>query len=396
MITEYLMSLGGWDLTLAPTTPRTIRDKFVWGGNVFVTPARVTDPSITVGTLDDLAVYAGLILRKGHDQFSIGGPGLLGYLQTGQASSGSGGPTAIAASLPCSFATLLGLMHLNGLTVGTAYSASGTTVNTVDGTTFSSNGQLYNYPTKPVIDSAAAQSGNEYRVLPTGAIDYGISTALFRSTPNIILSPQVQGGDVGVIAYPLRRWEVTQSLENLRTSAVVEGQAAAGNLIGDSSTGSPNNIRRYKTASYATYLGDLQYFDTAVAGDLTALAVPISNEYHSVEYQVECEIDEFCIPRRLIPGDWVNVYDPDNGLTDATNQVEAQGRAIFPKKLRCVGYEWPVQSGMGVYVYDVDAATPVTDVTDYVRWEADATTRLHIQTKPTMRGMTNTPRTAKA
>jgi hypothetical protein len=375
VITERLMAVGSWSVELH-NAPIEVRRRFDWYGNVFVTASRVRDTALTFAGLSAVAKYAGIIKKRNIGEGQFGGPGLLGYLQSGKGHAGqlytAPGP---APTFPATFtqiiqAWLTGDEKANGLSYGSAFSAYATTVDQMIADDMWP-------PLKPRLDDAAAMTGNEYVVRPDGTVDYGRPTSLFQDNPTVIVAPGVDGVD-DVRALKLTRWSVNQDINDYRNFALVISSDGTTRNQNTTAVGSLMPLYGWGRADDIQMIGRVTLPSTDTS-DLQGAGAAACAETAEVAYSFECAVDEFCIPRLLTPGDWVYVFDPDNDMT-GTTQVIHQGRNLFPVSLRCFGYSWPLQSGMGVYVYsNTDGA--ITDVTDYVKWD-NGDTRLELGSAP--------------
>lgn len=367
-VTEGLMRVGSWNLKL-DNAPIEMRREFDWFGNIVITAARINDTNIDRDTLLDAAKYSGIIAKRNIGEGSFGGFGLAGYMQTGRGHAGAIG--LYSPTWPATFGQILtawmtGDQKSNGLTLGSITGAAGPQVQSMEAGT-------YWPPLKPMLDQAAAQTFNEYIVRPDGSVDWGFNQLLFPTftTPTVLLSPEHRGTD-NVAALELTRWSVDQDLMDYRNFAFAKSQNGLTELVNVSSAGSLT-VYGWGGPSVA---GQIRYLDritvnTNNATDVSDAAVAAAAEYAEVNYRIECSVDEFCIPRLVTPGDWVWVHDPDNDLTGGSEVVHF-GRSVFPEKVRCHGYTWPIQSGMGVYVIN-NQTQDITDVSDFVSWETGST-----------------------
>jgi hypothetical protein len=73
------------------------------------------------------------------------------------------------------------------------------------------------------------------------------------------------------------------------------------------------------------------------------------------------------------------VYSPDDDFYDSANSIAIGGQILAPKSIRCTGYTYPVQAGMGVYALYNDV---VTDLTNFVKWETGRPTQLEFDLRP--------------
>jgi hypothetical protein len=373
-ITEGLMKVGNWDIELVDDAPTEVRRAFRYGANIFVTPTHIIDPDISVTNLAALAVFGGLTFRKGNQLRKFGGPGMLGYIQTGK------GRSLWSSSVSGTFTTLItalfdGTIDANGLGTGTSFSPTAT------GVTFLATNVD---PAKSILDDMALQSGNEYRCLPTGLVDYGIATSLFRSTPTVVVSPDLKGRDSAYVAVDVTEWDYDEDIDNYRNKA--SGTSASGGYGSTQLHSSP--------AGYVTFLHwgststDALYYnmgitttDTNTSAEVDRIMTATADRYVTPNFTIRCTVKDFCVPRLIVCGDWVYVYSALDDLKDAANQIHVLGQIINPKKMRVTGYTYPIEQGMGVYAYYYSASgTGITDVTDFVKWEQPGAS-LEIETK---------------
>lgn len=372
-VTEGLMQVGSWSIKL-DGAPIEMRREFDWFSNIVITPARIYDTNIDRDLLLAAASYTGICVKRNIGEGAFGGFGMLGYVQTGKGHAGAIG--LYDPTWPADFDDIVQAWfdNLNGLEAGTNAGIVTTTIKSMEQHT-------YWPPTKPVLDEAAKQTGNEYVVRPDGTVDYGFYQNLFTLTPTVMVAPGVTGTDV-INALEVKSWSVDQDLVDFRNFAFATSEDGTTRAVTPTS-GSPLTVYGFGGLAVA---GDVRYFERVRANsndstDLTDAAVAASTEYADVNYRISCSVDEFCIPRLLTPGDSVYVYDVDNDLvsTSATEVIHF-GRSYYPVKVRCYGYTWPVQAGMGVYVIN-NATQDITDVSDFVHWET-GTTRLDLGSPP--------------
>lgn len=371
------MTVGRFNLKV-DNAPLAMRQSIRLGTNVFITASHIKDPTLDVAGLAATAKYSGLIRRVNVADGSFSGSNLLAYLQTGKGHGGAGHPLGEPTTYPCEFDDVMAAwfdgVYSNGLLEGTNVGHVTTQIAALDMAS-------YLPPFKPALDNLAKQTGNEYVCRPDGTVDYGLNQLLFRFTsPIAMVAPGLSGQDDGLTALELDSWSVTQSIENQRNYAAgITSDLVTASTMLPAPTSTFTTYRWDDIVNPCVYYTDgFQSIDTTNSSDLDNAVEALAQEFEGIEYFFECSVDEYCIPRLITPGDWVYVYDPDNGIGGGT-QVTFQGRSVFPEKFRCVGTTWPVQKGMGVYVgNDVYG---ITDITDFVRWETGAT-RLDIDSLP--------------
>jgi hypothetical protein len=372
-VTEGLMQVGTWTLKMKPGTSIEIRREFDWFANVIITASRIYDPALTFEAAVEASKYTGIVLKRNVGEGRFGGLGMLGYLQTGRGHSGDyGSPSGL--TFPADFgdvvaAFITGDEASNGLVAGTGFSTTAVQVQSQDGPSWP--------PTKPILDELATQTGNEYVARPDGTVDYGDPESLFEFTPTVLISPVLRGRD-DVNALEVTSWSVGQDLLNFRDRVIALSDD--GLYANDSPTsGSPlGPFWGWDQNDYLRYW-DRITVNSDDTGDVDDAAVAASAEFADVNYSITCSVAEYCIPRLITPGDWVYVHDRDNDLVGGA-EVMHFGRSIFAPTVRCTGYTWPIQAGMGVYVVN-NQTRAVTDVSDFVEWET-GDTRLELGSPP--------------
>ena len=79
-VTERVMSLGDWSLTLTPETPDVLLKQIATPfSQIVITPTRFNPETVTDTVIADTALYAGVVLRPG-PQRTLGGCSLAWYL----------------------------------------------------------------------------------------------------------------------------------------------------------------------------------------------------------------------------------------------------------------------------------------------------------------------------
>jgi len=382
-VTDYLMKVGDWSLNLNPETPMEIRDRVKLGSALLLTKSRILDyMDRTPASLAGLSVYAGVLTSREQERVKLAGKGLLWFVQTGK---GHGFAAAGHGAIPASPATFTQIMqsffsfgYSNGLAYGTGYSATATTVTGLDPNS-------YLPPLKPVLDTCAARTGNEYKVNPDGTVDWGISTALFQSTPTVLIAPGMRGRDINVTALEVARWNVREDIDDYRTGALGQDNTGAYRTIRYASIFDYYTVGEYLTpAGITTLISPPLTIQSANTGEVDAQLDAAAVRYAGIRQTITCSVNEYCIPQLITPGDWVYVYDPASDVIDSANVVQFQGQTLYPDKVRCYGTQWPIEAGpMGVYLVDgeYDSDGDITDITDWVVPESGPT-RLDIAAAP--------------
>lgn len=373
------MKPGAWDLSLIPDAPVSLKQHLDFGAVIYITPSHygIAEADFIRAS----AVYGGLLTNRAVRKGSFGGHGLLGFLASGKGQAAYIPQYAGLPAAPFTFAQIVGMASnpatVNGLGVGTAYSASGTTVAAFDAT--DSPGY------KSVLDAVAAQTGNEYRVTPQGLIDYGVpalavaparnadpSPGLFKIR-QVLVSPDYELANTGGwwIIKPTD-WSPGASTGDFRNSFVAWNNSETA-VSNSSASGSPVTFLRLDGSGSAVFNNDRKVTAPSDnATDIANLRQAGANLYSTPQWSISCSIDVFCVPRLFIPGDSIVVYDAVEGLV-GTGHLSIPGAQIAPYSLRVMAYSWPVQDGMGVYAVDADDRDVAYDLTPYVEWETGPT-----------------------
>jgi len=368
-VTEYLMSPGSFDLDLVADCPDDIKLLCQPGANILITDVDLGDDITDPYDLADLAIYNSIILDRVYKTGHLEGCGLLGYLESEKGYAGNitvGGHGDLGVAYPATISDIMpswfdGTAQSGGLRSGTAYSATGTTVNELDEF-------AYLPPFKGPLDTAMQQTGNEYRCNPAGVVDWGTASALFVSTPTTAIYPGHAGHDRSVTVLETAECEIRESLRQWRNYALANTSDGLG-AVGTSG-GSGAVKRWYPAGNYWTLLtGEVVEVPSTDFTDATNVAQAIADRYGDVRYEITVSVLEPCISNLLTPGDWTQIYDPDANFYDITNPLDFEGGVIWPKAVRVVGYTWPLLRGMGVYVAYDDNTPTLKRISDYVAWE---------------------------
>lgn len=365
-VTEVLMGPGDFTLQLTADADTEVRRACRPGANIIITAVDLGDEIPDPYDLADLAIYNSIILDRRFAAGEISGQGLLGYLESerGYAGSGSaGGHGDLSVVYPATISAIMagwftGGAMSGGLRSGTAYSATATTVAELD--QFS-----YLPPFKGPLDTVMAQTGNEYRCLPSGLVDWGAPTSLFRSSPLVGIYPGHAGREAHT-GYTLLDGATVDALESLRSLRnAAEGKDNTGAYTAVTSASSPT-LRWYPSSDYWTLLTpQVIEVDSSDSGDVDDVLTAAAAKYSELRRETTITVTEYCVPKLLVPGDWIGIYDLANDIYDLTNQVDVEGGPIFPENIRCVGYTWPILRGMGVYAHYDGVLTRITDSVEF-------------------------------
>ena len=392
MISEQLMQLGRWSLRLSPDTPLTVRQLIKPGDQIVITPNRVpyTDPSwlgMGTGSASDTAVadtviesarYRAPILEIGNGGTELAGHGLLWYLGN---SSGDGPLTRTTSASSRTW-----VQHLTWVDnpPDTAFSgwnglSKGSVVSAPAGTWPPSGSDPDELP-YTVLDRLVALGeilGAEFYVKPDGTFKHGgTGSALFTTTPTVILQRGREGRDLDLIGLRLAGMDRTLDWWTLVQDGMTYSDAGGG-WVAATSAGAGTTMYSASGSASMWYVGTDNYDQLTTLGGATAAA-----EKRPEQDRLTASIDAYDPGRWMMPGDWLWAYDPIMGVYDNTEATTYQGQHVTPAKLRLFGMEWPVRQGMGVYRIERWREGTVTlpvcvDLTDYVEFE-DGPVRLDV------------------
>lgn len=118
-------------------------------------------------------------------------------------------------------------------------------------------------------------------------------------------------------------------------------------------------------------------------------AVAQVNKLQPTTKTIKIESDEYDVTSRVRPGEYIMVYDVEEGLFDQTNKISYRGRVTYPVKLRTEEITWPVQRGMAIMHDNRHQGGGVTDLTRYVDFDAEGRgTSITVGKPPTTLGRT--------
>lgn len=351
-ITERLMSVGSWDITLSRETPYAIRSAIVPFSHVVILPAAIPT-ALSDAQMLSSAIYTGVVRRPG-PQFQIGGPGLAMWL----GDEDGGGPilTSAVTNTAGSLTTWVSGLLPAQLTAGTLTGA-GTLTHSV---------QWMNRRT--ALDAVVRYFWqSEWRINPDFTFDVGTAANLYGSTPTVIASPLPATRDQGGVAGLGATIDIGIDLDDY---------ASAVTLIGQSQTASSGGAGAYRdnTGSTFTWRRLIDAKQTPAGQESTAAAQYVT-DLSAVRNEIRVATPDFAAIDLCPVGSTIYVWDPDLGLESTANTVLYQGQVLHPTTVRVVGATWPVQQGMGVWLRSTASGSAVwTDLTDWVEWETGVTT----------------------
>lgn len=388
------MQLGRWDLRLSPDTPMTIRQFIEPGDQIVITPTRTPFggypaydfATITSGyeaQIDSVlgaARYRGPILEVGDRRTEIGGHGMLWYLGNGNGS----GPITYSTNLtPRTWAQhLSAFIDTSSFTLTSAWNGITKVAGTsLPATTWPGSSATADDLPLNVLQRLVTLAGLlevEFYVDAQGYFRHCGSSALFTTTPEVILMAGTEGRDLDLIG--LRIIDLDRSLDWWTAATAVMAYSGSGTSYGQSS-------RSISTEMYGADGGGSEFYGAGAVSDTTAGAYAAKLDELEPRFleqeRFTATVDTYDPGRWMKPGDYLWVYDPINRVYDDTQATTYHGQHVTPAKLRLHGMDWSVRQGMGVYRIPRDHGggsgrfPAVLDLTDYVIFE-DSPCRLDL------------------
>lgn len=379
------MKPGTWQITLRPESSygnRAVSSD--WNlGTLVITAARIRDPNLTLADVLRVASYSGRYLKRDRQMSILSGSGLLSWAGD---ENGNGVPANTGGVTPgmnwqqalhLQFTTFPGgggtSNCMGGLTEGSYFSTNGTAIAAFTAPT-------QKLPPRQFIDPIAQQVGVEYRVNPDGTFDSsGVgASGVFRQHPNLVLTTTNNGRD------PSNQYDGLRVLPNgITGSTDVESFVTNADVYGTSGA----NGGAGTPPTYLDLLGDTVNIHQSLSiqsssnTDCLNAATGFVDDWFPPRQAITVDVDEYCVNRFLQPGDYVYVFDPLSDFIGST-QVVFRGQVIFPLLARCYQIDWPLQEGMGVYIYANVAGGSLVDISDWVVWETNQPSRLTLGAFP--------------
>jgi hypothetical protein len=339
-VTEIKQALGGWEVRLRPNTPKEILDALSFYGHVAVVPGQL-DPKQYGDNLLTQARYVGVYRGKdSQDTFTLKGSGMAFWLGD-EDDKGDVFETAVTLTGVTFAAAVAALLPAGGaITAGT--------INTIAGT-YTGKHQ-WETPRK-AITYVTDTFGGEWRVNGNGTLDAGTVAQLYNVTPSALLTPRGKGADL------LRK--------------ALEGKLAMGVDVEDVTTrvvllaeGAGDSIATGDADAPATPFKDIH----GNAMRATRIVSESGTESSNATVRAQLQLNRFVNPRRSVQlssssydikgtfkvGDYLEVYDPENGFYDILREIYWEGDRINPMALRCVEMSWPIEAGWTVAFRDIN------------------------------------------
>jgi hypothetical protein len=349
------MKSDSWTLPLDPARPQAVWEKVDMFGHIFVLAAPVNARLLSDAGIKAMARWAGIVRRKTASEVS--GIGMVGWLGDDTNKGFNFSPTNNAT-----FATWVSYILGGAVTAGNVTAVGAGLLNWTP-----VGGHIDQRQALDFVCSYFSSLGlgtAEYRVNPDATLDAGLTTALWVTTPKVVLLDGEGGRDLNLTGIPCTL-TVSRDVEDYATGIVVKG-----NTLYGSDTISP-------ATTYKDLHGNLISITNVVSAPLSsgqevpyATALKVLTDH--VRVAVTVTTQQFNVPADIAAGDWVNVYNVPTQLYDSTNPVRFRGRYIFPQSIRCYAITWPFEQGYSIYYRD--GAGNYTDLTPYIAWEPPGTT----------------------
>jgi hypothetical protein len=367
MITERLMKLGAWSVTFAGADA-TALGRF---DHIVITRQRVDPRTLDNAGMLAVASHTGIITKVSTDPgdlVTVSGPGIEAWLGDAE-DKGFIYETARVYDAD----TFVNVLDRSTSVYGLLRDDTGATTSIVAGTLTALagtyTGQHHFESQRTAIRYVCDYYGAEYRVNPDATLDAGLASDLFVTTPTTVIVASDAGSDPnyegveGMLSTDDDVDDYTTRVLLLAEGtgdAIVEGSADAVSVPYNDLLG--NEVVRTRIVNEGQT--NSTNADTRAAYHL--------DQFAGSRQAVTLKSDGYEVDGSFAVGDTVYVFDPVQGLADATNEVTFRGRTINPAAIRVVGISWPVTEGMGVYHRDLNGVW--ADLTDLAVFETGATT----------------------
>ena len=250
---------------------------------------------------------------------------------------------------------------------------------------------------RSVLEGAAKAFGAEWRVRPTGQLDFGSGLAMWGYPRTYVCGMTGALPGESIVAVD-GRITFNEDLESWVSGWNILGTGG----IESATIPSPYNLWTSVGGTSAPL--DWRGHERGEDGDLwvgTAAALARNQAVaqgqlrdHRHRHAITVEIDGDTVPRITPVGGSIAVWEPEMGIV-GTTPVSILGRWIRPVPLRVLSAEWPIRQGMGVYLQFHTPTPTVIDLTPWVEF-GEGSTRLGVGALrlPTMSSAVTANRTA--
>lgn len=370
MITEKLMAAGGWSVKLKESTPQSVLDELDLDTRAFsliaITPGRLEVGALsayTPASVRAVARYVG-VYRSQPDKFTIEGASLAILLgdENGKGPFLTTGYSRSAGTLSQWIGDIL-TGNPNGI-------SSGTITNT--GTTQTAQ---YQYVTvRQALDAICLATSASWRINPTLTLDAASAGTLFVSTPTVMAMRGGNGTDPNIIGIRAIEFDAGGDVEDYATAVIVIARGTGAPSV---VTNTLLGIQYYAPDGATIDMARLLDSSNITPTDASNIGANEVGKTRYVRRTLSIVTDDYDIRGKVAPGDLMYVYDPTEDGLSSTSLVQFRGNDTYPAAMRVYGYEWPVLSGMGVYLLTSESSSRIIDLTDWVIPE-DGMTRIEV------------------
>lgn len=362
-VTEVKQSLGNWSLALAKSTRKDVLDALTYFGHIAIVPGDL-NPAEYGDNLLAKARYVGVFRgRDAVDQYTLSGSGMALWLgdEDDKGDIFESPVTFTAAS----FATVIaGLLPPGGaVTAGTITAVAGTYTGTHR---WQTSRQALTYVTDTYSSPSAPV---EWRVNPNGTLDAGPVSSLYVTNPKALLIRRAPGRDLQRVVLP-GSMALAKDVNDFTTRVVLlaEGEGDAIALGSADAVGVTAKDIHGNTIKFTRLTSEAETSATNAA----ARAQLMLNRFSTARSAVDLTASAYDIKSDFVVGDYIDVWDPDNGFVDPAREIVWEGERYNPVKLRCVEMTWPIGEGYTIAFRDVNGVW--IDLTPWYQPESGDTT----------------------
>jgi hypothetical protein len=377
-VTEVLEALGSFEINLNPDIPRETLDAVTYFGHIAIIPGRVNPAAVGDGLLT-AARYVGVVrgravdddrrTKRVEDATRITGVGMAFWLGD-EDDKGAVYETPVEINSATFANAVRALLPASGaVTEGTLYAG-------VPGT-YSGRHQ-YETPRKAITYVCDTMTTTNtpvgWRVNGDATLDAGPESSLFVTTPTCVIVKTGAGEDLALRALP-GTTGVSRDMEDYSTRVVLLAEGE-GESIATGTANLPSATPYRDIHGNVLKLTRLvSESDTTIPNADTRAAVALA-QYTTSRDTIELSTSDYDIQGSFDVGDYVWVYDPDQGLVDTSNEITFRGQRINPIRLRIAETNWPVTTGNTIAYRAADGTW--YDLTDYTEFESATDVRITV------------------
>lgn len=394
-VTQTLMDIGDWSINLKPGTPGRVLDRLADRYSCIM----ITTQRLPVDVARDVArpLYRGVFLKRdGAGGSTISGKGVEWYLGTPADKDNSDGlgvghntdgfgpfMDAIWSSTDVAVATNAVAAKIGG--TGSTV-VSGTVTGLVQGTPRTALDNIICHGALPV----------EWRLRPDLTLE--VYDPALITDPVAVVSAGATGAQPGSDYVGWNVANITPTIDATdkrnRWADTYGNDGSHGFVLGAliKSTAAPVDASRTWKGVQLEVCGFGTYNDKDEAGATAEVNRQLA--LHAlITTGLEIDVDGWLPHTQLVDpmavvGATIAVHLPELGIYDTTaDQIAWHGALIRPTNVRCLGIEWPITQGVGVYLDNRHQGGELLDITDSVVMESDGhagstATTLHLGAMP--------------